>query len=80
MIAEDYALERRSGSSRGIARWIADAQDEAERARIERIAATPGDAMRAVLDALDRSTAASSGTCSTAASRQSARGGPVALR
>jgi protein-tyrosine phosphatase len=53
VIAEDYALSALRLEPRH-RRWIADAQDEAERARIERITATPGDAMRAVLDSLDR--------------------------
>ena len=46
VIAEDYALSAVRLEPRH-RRWIADAQDEAERARIERITATPGDAMRA---------------------------------
>ena len=53
VIAEDYALSAVRLEPRH-RRWLADAQDEAERARIERITATPGDAMRAVLDSLDR--------------------------
>ena len=53
VIAEDYALSAVRLEPRH-RRWLADAQDEAERARIERISATPRDAMRAVLDALDQ--------------------------
>jgi protein-tyrosine phosphatase len=53
VIVEDYALSEVRLEPRH-RRWLADAQDEAERARIERISATPGEAMRAVLDALDR--------------------------
>ncbi len=53
VIVEDYALSEGRLEPRH-RRWLADAQDEAERARIERISATPGEAMRTVLDALDR--------------------------
>jgi protein-tyrosine phosphatase len=53
VIAEDYALSAARLEPRH-RRWLTDAQDDAERARIERISATPGDAMRAVLDSLDR--------------------------
>ena len=53
VIAEDYALSAARLEPRH-RRWLADAQDDAERARIERISATPGDAMKAVLDSLDR--------------------------
>ncbi len=53
VIAEDYAVSAARLEPRH-RRWLADAQDDAERARIERISATPGDAMKAVLDSLDR--------------------------
>jgi protein tyrosine/serine phosphatase len=52
VIADDYALSGIRLEPRHT-RWLADAQDDAERARIERISATPREAMRAVLDALD---------------------------
>jgi protein tyrosine/serine phosphatase len=52
VIADDYALSEIRLEPRH-ARWLAAAEDEAERARIERISATPREAMRAVLDALD---------------------------
>jgi protein-tyrosine phosphatase len=53
VIAEDYALSGVRLESRH-QEWLASAEDEAERARIERITATPRDAMAAVLDAVDR--------------------------
>jgi protein-tyrosine phosphatase len=52
VIADDYAISAMRLEPRH-RRWLAEAQDEAERARIERISATPGEAMRAVLGALD---------------------------
>jgi protein-tyrosine phosphatase len=52
-IAEDYALSGIRLEPRH-QQWLASAEDEAERARIERISATPRDAMAAVLDAVDR--------------------------
>jgi protein tyrosine/serine phosphatase len=53
VVADDYALSEVRLEPRH-SRWLADAHDEAERARIERISATPREAMRAVLDALDQ--------------------------
>jgi protein tyrosine/serine phosphatase len=53
VIAEDYALSAVRLEPRH-RRWLADAQDDAERARIARISATPREAMQAVLDALDQ--------------------------
>lgn len=53
VIAEDYALSAARLEPRH-RRWLADAEDDAERARIERISAAPGDAMKAVLESLDR--------------------------
>jgi protein-tyrosine phosphatase len=52
VIAEDYALSGERLADR-TERWLAGAEDDAERARIERIASTPADAMQAVLDAID---------------------------
>jgi protein-tyrosine phosphatase len=52
VIADDYALSEVRLEPRH-SQWLADAQDDAERARIERISATPREAMQAVLDALD---------------------------
>ncbi len=51
-IAEDYALSGIRLEPRHL-EWIASAEDETERARIERITATPHDAMGAVLEAID---------------------------
>jgi len=51
-IATDYALSGERLRPRH-ERWFASAESEEERARIERIAATPAEAMRAVLTALD---------------------------
>ena len=53
VIAEDYALSGVRLEPRH-QEWLASAEDEAERARIERITATPRDAMTAVLGAVDR--------------------------
>jgi protein tyrosine/serine phosphatase len=53
VIAVDYGLSAARLEPRHT-RWLADAEDDAERARIERISATPEEAMRAVLDAVDR--------------------------
>lgn len=53
VIAEDYALSGIRLEPRH-RRWLADAEGDAERARLERITATPGEAMRAVLEAVDR--------------------------
>ena len=52
VIADDYALSEVRLEPRH-RRWLADAQDDAERARIERISATPRDAIKAVLDVVD---------------------------
>jgi protein-tyrosine phosphatase len=52
-IAEDYVLSGVRLEPRH-RQWLASAEDEAERARIERISATPRDAMTAVLHAVDR--------------------------
>jgi len=51
-IAEDYAVSGIRLEPRH-REWIASAEDEAERARIERITATPHDAMEAVLEAME---------------------------
>ncbi|HEY7693928.1 MAG TPA: tyrosine-protein phosphatase [Gaiellaceae bacterium] len=53
VIAEDYALSGLRLAPRH-RQWLASAEDEIERARIERITATPRDAMSAVLEAVDR--------------------------
>lgn len=50
--AEDYALSAERLRPRHEA-WFASAESEEERLRIERIAATPAEAMRAVLEAVD---------------------------
>lgn len=52
VIAEDYALSAARLRPRHEA-WFASAESEEERLRIERIAATPAEAMRAVLEAVD---------------------------
>jgi protein-tyrosine phosphatase len=52
VIADDYALSEARLEPRH-RRWLAEAEDEAERARIERISATPRDAIGAVLDVVD---------------------------
>jgi len=52
-IAADYALSERNLRA-STAAWLADAQDEAERARRARISATPSAAMVAVLEELER--------------------------
>jgi len=52
VIADDYALSEIRLEPRH-RRWLADAQNDAERARIERISATPRDAIKAVLDTVD---------------------------
>jgi protein tyrosine/serine phosphatase len=51
-IAADYALSGERLRPRH-ERWFASAESEEERARIERIAATPLKSMQAVLEALD---------------------------
>jgi protein tyrosine/serine phosphatase len=51
-IAVDYALSGERLRQRH-EEWVATAADDAERARIERIAATPAEAMRAVVEAID---------------------------
>jgi protein-tyrosine phosphatase len=51
-IADDYALSAVRLRPRH-ERWLAEAEDEAARRRIERIASTPAAAMVGVLDALD---------------------------
>lgn len=51
-IAADYALSGERLRPRH-ERWFASAESEEERARIERIAATPVESMRAVLETLD---------------------------
>jgi protein tyrosine/serine phosphatase len=52
-IADDYALSGERLRERH-ERWLAGAQDDLERARIERISSTPAAAMHGVLDAIDR--------------------------
>jgi protein tyrosine/serine phosphatase len=52
-IAEDYALSSDRLRSRHD-QWLAEAADEAERARIERITSTMPEAMVAVLETVDR--------------------------
>lgn len=52
-VAEDYAYSAVRLQPRHD-EWFADAADDAERARLERLAATPREAMEAVLEALDR--------------------------
>lgn len=52
-IAEDYALSGERLRERH-QRWLASAEDDFERARIERISSTPAAAMHGVLDAIDR--------------------------
>jgi protein-tyrosine phosphatase len=51
-IADDYAYSAVRLQPR-LDQWFADAVDDEERARLERIAATPREAMKAVLAALD---------------------------
>jgi protein-tyrosine phosphatase len=51
-IATDYALSGERLRSRH-ERWFASAETEDERARIERIAASPSESMRAVLETID---------------------------
>ena len=51
-IAEDYALSGTRLRERH-ERWLAQAEDEVERARIERIMSTPAAAMQGVLEAID---------------------------
>jgi protein-tyrosine phosphatase len=51
-IAVDYALSGERLRSR-YEEWVATAADDTERARIERIAATPAEAMQAVVQAID---------------------------
>jgi protein tyrosine/serine phosphatase len=51
-IASDYALSGERLRPRH-ERWFASAESDEERARIERIAATPAEAMQAVLEAID---------------------------
>jgi protein-tyrosine phosphatase len=51
-IATDYALSGERLRPRH-EQWFASAESDEERARIERIAATPAQAMRAVLEAID---------------------------
>jgi protein tyrosine/serine phosphatase len=51
-IAKDYALSGDRLRERH-ERWIAEAKDDAERARIERITSTPAAAMQGVLEAID---------------------------
>ena len=52
-ISEDYALSGIRLQPRH-ERWLASAESDEERARIERISATPAAAMQAVLEAIDR--------------------------
>ncbi len=52
-IAADYAISERNLAER-TAEWLAQASDDEERDRIVRIAACPPEAMRGVLDELDR--------------------------
>ena len=70
-IAGDYALSRIRLQPRHD-QWLASAESEQERARIERITATPAAAMQAVLEAIDATTAASSATSWAAGSPPSA--------
>jgi protein tyrosine/serine phosphatase len=51
-IADDYALSGERLRERH-QRWLATAEDDLERARIERISSTPAAAMQGVLDAID---------------------------
>jgi protein-tyrosine phosphatase len=51
-VADDYAYSAVQLQPRH-EEWFANAADDAERARLERIAATPREAMHAVLEALD---------------------------
>jgi protein tyrosine/serine phosphatase len=52
-IADDYAISRVRLQPRH-EQWLASAESQEERARIERITATPAAAMQAVLEAIDR--------------------------
>jgi len=52
-VAADYAVSERNLAPL-VAEWIAEADDDAERERRRRIGATPADAMRGVLDELER--------------------------
>jgi protein tyrosine/serine phosphatase len=52
VIADDYALSGERLRERH-ERWLATAEDELERARIERLSSTPAAAMRGVLEAID---------------------------
>jgi protein tyrosine/serine phosphatase len=52
-IADDYAISRIRLQPRH-EQWLASAESQEERARIERITATPAAAMQAVLEAIDR--------------------------
>lgn len=52
-IAEDYAISRVRLQPRHD-QWLASAESDEERARIERITATPATAMQRVLEAIDR--------------------------
>jgi protein-tyrosine phosphatase len=51
-IGEDYALSGERLRPR-TEEWFASAQDDAERARLERIAATPAQAMQSVIEEID---------------------------
>lgn len=52
-VAADYAVSERNLASL-VAEWIAEAEDDEERERRRRIGATPADAMRGVLEELER--------------------------
>src|SRR5262249_61471754 len=52
VIGEDYALSGERLRPR-TEEWFASAQDDAERARLERIAATPAQAMQSVVEEID---------------------------
>ena len=52
VIADDYAISRIRLQPRH-EQWLASAESEEDRARIERITATPAAAMQAVLEAID---------------------------
>ena len=52
-VADDYALSEARLAPR-TARWLEEAEDEATRARLERIVTTPAAAMLSVLERLER--------------------------
>jgi Tyrosine phosphatase family len=61
-IAADYAVSEERLRPRHEA-WLAEAETEAERERIDRIARTPAEAMLGVLDASSAATAVAAPTC-----------------